>query len=54
MDSVEGDVTLGRAVSDETFAPIFKPEEVEHPDQGEVIYADPRHQTGVVPALELA
>jgi DNA/RNA-binding domain of Phe-tRNA-synthetase-like protein len=42
MDSVEGDVTLGRAVSDETFAPIFKPEEVEHPDPGEVIYVNRR------------
>jgi DNA/RNA-binding domain of Phe-tRNA-synthetase-like protein len=40
MDSVEGDVTLGRAVSDETFAPIFKPEEIEHPDAGEVIYVN--------------
>jgi DNA/RNA-binding domain of Phe-tRNA-synthetase-like protein len=40
MDSVEGDVTLGRAVSDETFAPIFKPEEVEHPEPGEVIYVN--------------
>ncbi len=42
MDSVEGDVTLGRAVSDETFAPIFKPEEVEHPGPGEVIYVNRR------------
>ncbi|HTY61295.1 MAG TPA: phenylalanine--tRNA ligase beta subunit-related protein [Acidobacteriota bacterium] len=42
MDSVEGDVTLGRAVSDETFAPIFKPEEMEHPDPGEVIYVNRR------------
>ncbi len=42
MNSVEGDVTLGRAVSDETFAPIFKPEEVEHPDAGEVIYVNRR------------
>jgi DNA/RNA-binding domain of Phe-tRNA-synthetase-like protein len=40
MNSVEGDVTLGRAVSDETFAPIFKPEEIEHPDPGEVIYVN--------------
>jgi DNA/RNA-binding domain of Phe-tRNA-synthetase-like protein len=40
MNSVEGDVTLGRAVSDETFAPIFKPEEVEHPEPGEVIYVN--------------
>jgi DNA/RNA-binding domain of Phe-tRNA-synthetase-like protein len=42
VDSVEEDVTLGRAVSDETFAPIFKPEEVEHPDPGEVIYVNRR------------
>jgi DNA/RNA-binding domain of Phe-tRNA-synthetase-like protein len=40
MDSVQNDVTLGCAVSDETFAPIFKPEEVEHPDRGEVIYVN--------------
>ncbi len=40
MDSVAGDVTLGRAVGDETFAPIFKPEEIEHPDPGEVIYVN--------------
>jgi DNA/RNA-binding domain of Phe-tRNA-synthetase-like protein len=42
MGSVEGDVTLGRAVSDETFAPIFKPEEIEHPEPGEVIYVNRR------------
>jgi DNA/RNA-binding domain of Phe-tRNA-synthetase-like protein len=42
MDSVEGDVTLGLALSDETFAPIFKPEEIEHPDAGEVIYVNRR------------
>jgi DNA/RNA-binding domain of Phe-tRNA-synthetase-like protein len=42
MDRVEEDVTLGRAASDETFAPIFKPEEVEHPDPGEVIYVNRR------------
>ena len=40
MNSVEGDVTLGRAVADETFAPIFKPEEIEHPEAGEVIYVN--------------
>jgi DNA/RNA-binding domain of Phe-tRNA-synthetase-like protein len=40
MGSVEGDVTLGRAASDETFAPIFKPEEIEHPEPGEVIYVN--------------
>jgi DNA/RNA-binding domain of Phe-tRNA-synthetase-like protein len=44
MNSVEGDVTLGRAVADETFAPIFKPEEIEHPDAGEVIYVNRRTQ----------
>jgi DNA/RNA-binding domain of Phe-tRNA-synthetase-like protein len=44
MNRVEGDVTLGRAVSDETFAPIFKPEEIEHPEPGEVIYVNRRTQ----------
>ena len=42
MDSVEGDVTLGCAMSDETFAPIFKADEIEHPDPGEVIYVNRR------------
>jgi len=42
MDSVAEDATLGRAVADETFAPIFKPEEIEHPDAGEVIYVNRR------------
>jgi DNA/RNA-binding domain of Phe-tRNA-synthetase-like protein len=42
MDSVVEDVTLGRAASDETFAPIFKPEEIEHPDAGEIIYVNRR------------
>jgi DNA/RNA-binding domain of Phe-tRNA-synthetase-like protein len=37
LDAVNGDLTLGRAVSDETFAPLFKPEEVEHPEAGEII-----------------
>jgi DNA/RNA-binding domain of Phe-tRNA-synthetase-like protein len=40
MNAVEGDLTLGRADSEETFAPIFKPEEVEHPDAGEIIYVN--------------
>jgi len=40
MDTVENDVTLGCAVSDETFAPIFKPDAVEHPEPGEVIYVN--------------
>jgi len=42
MDTVEGDVTLGLAVSDEMFAPIFKPEDVESPEAGEVIYVNRR------------
>ncbi len=42
MDTVEEDVTLGLAVSDEMFAPIFKPEAVESPDSGEVIYVNRR------------
>ncbi len=42
MNSVEGDVTLGRAVSDEIFAPLFRPDEIEHPDPGEVIYVNRR------------
>jgi DNA/RNA-binding domain of Phe-tRNA-synthetase-like protein len=40
VDAVQGDMTLGRAVSDETFAPLFKPAEVEHPEAGEVIYVN--------------
>ncbi len=40
MDAVSGDVTLGLANSDETFAPIFGPEAVEHPEPGEVIYVN--------------
>jgi len=42
IDSVDGDLTLGRAASDETFAPIFNPERTEHPDLGEVIYVNRR------------
>jgi DNA/RNA-binding domain of Phe-tRNA-synthetase-like protein len=33
-----GDLRLGFAHGDETFAPLFKPEAVEHPVPGEVIY----------------
>ncbi len=40
MNTVEEDLTLGRAAADETFAPIFKPEEIEHPDAGEIIYVN--------------
>ncbi|MGA2260310.1 MAG: phenylalanine--tRNA ligase beta subunit-related protein [Acidobacteriota bacterium] len=37
LDAVQGDLTLGRAVADESFAPLFKPDEVEHPEPGEII-----------------
>jgi DNA/RNA-binding domain of Phe-tRNA-synthetase-like protein len=40
MDTVQDDLTLGRANSTETFAPIFKPEEIEHPEAGEIIYVN--------------
>jgi DNA/RNA-binding domain of Phe-tRNA-synthetase-like protein len=40
LDTVQDDVTLGIAVSDETFAPIFSPDAVEYPDAGEVIYVN--------------
>jgi len=40
MGTVADDLTLGCAVSDETFAPLFNPEAVEHPDRGEVIYVN--------------
>jgi lysyl-tRNA synthetase class 2 len=42
VDAVEGDMTLGCAVSDETFAPLFKPAAIEHPEPGEVIYVNRR------------
>ncbi len=40
LDTVQDDVTLGIAVSDETFAPIFNPDALENPDAGEVIYVN--------------
>ncbi|MEJ2112104.1 MAG: phenylalanine--tRNA ligase beta subunit-related protein, partial [Acidobacteriota bacterium] len=40
MDTVSGDVTLGLASSEETFAPLFSPDAVEHPDAGEIIYVN--------------
>lgn len=40
IDAVDGDMTLGRAISDETFAPLFKPTETEHPEPGEIIYVN--------------
>jgi DNA/RNA-binding domain of Phe-tRNA-synthetase-like protein len=44
LDTVAGDVTLGCALSGETFAPIFSPDAVEHPEPGEVIYVNRRTQ----------
>jgi lysyl-tRNA synthetase class 2 len=44
MNSVEGDVTLGLAKADETFAPIFSPDAIEHPDAGEIIYVNRQTQ----------
>lgn len=40
LDAVNGNLSLGRALGDETFAPLFKPEDVEHPEPGEVILVD--------------
>lgn len=37
-----GDLLLGIARGDETFAPLFKPAAVEHPSAGEVIYYTPQ------------
>lgn len=37
---VEGDVRLGRAKGDETYAPLGKPEAVENPSPGEIILVD--------------
>ncbi len=42
LDAVGGDLTLTRAVSDESFAPLFKPEEFEHPEPGEIILVNPK------------
>jgi DNA/RNA-binding domain of Phe-tRNA-synthetase-like protein len=43
LDSLEGgDLLLGIARGDETFAPLFKPDGVEHPDAGEIIYYVPQ------------
>ena len=37
-----GDLVLGIANGDETFAPLFKPDAVENPVAGEVIYYTPQ------------
>jgi DNA/RNA-binding domain of Phe-tRNA-synthetase-like protein len=37
-----GDLALGIARGDETFAPLFKPHIVEHPEPGELIYYTPQ------------
>jgi len=40
MESVSDDMTLALAQGHETFAPLFKPHEAEHPEPGEVIYVN--------------
>ena len=40
VETIEGGLTLGVASGKETFSPLFKPETVEHPEPGEVIYVD--------------
>ena len=43
LDSLEGgDLCLGIARGDETFAPLFKPAAVERPNPGEIIYFSPQ------------
>lgn len=37
-----GDLRLGIAQGDETFAPLFKPTSVDHPNPGEIIYFTPQ------------
>lgn len=45
LDHVTGDVTIRRADGTETFTPLGEPDTVEHPNPGEIIYAD---TTGVL------
>ena len=40
VETVAGDRTLARAQGTETVAPLFKPQEVERPEPGEVIYVN--------------
>jgi len=43
LDTLDGgDLCLGIAQGDETFAPLFKPESIENPIAGEVIYYTPQ------------
>lgn len=43
LDSLDGgDLCLGIARGDETFAPLFKPAAIEHPNPGEIIYYTPQ------------
>lgn len=43
LDKLQGgDLCLGIANGDENFAPLFKPEAIESPDAGEVIYYTPQ------------
>ena len=40
VETIEGGLTLSIANGKETFSPLFKPETIEHPEPGEVIYVD--------------
>jgi lysyl-tRNA synthetase class 2 len=42
LNAVTGDLRLGVARGDETFAPLFKPWAIEHPEAGEIIYFSPQ------------
>lgn len=42
LDAIPGDLRLGIATGDETFAPLFKPSAIEHPQPGEIIYFTPQ------------
>lgn len=42
LDAIRGDLRLGIATGDETFAPLFKPRAIEHPQPGEIIYFTPQ------------
>jgi DNA/RNA-binding domain of Phe-tRNA-synthetase-like protein len=42
LDAIPGDLRLGIATGDETFAPLFKPLAIEHPQLGEIIYFTPQ------------
>ncbi len=44
VETVQGDLTLGRATGEETFSPLFDPETQESPEPGEIIYVNRQSQ----------